>query len=304
MNSNQIKIILLGAGKSVRSELHSALKESGYGSRVLDWLIQAFSDVQYDLQFVVGYNLAQVESRYPGYRYIHNVNWDSTGATGSLFCADLPIEGQLIVSYSDILYRKSLVSRIIDSKNDLTVVIDSSWKDRYQGRLQEDLELSEKVNLANGQITRLGQGIHADAADAEFIGLVSFQGGALELLNDLKKQKTDILEKSKISFLVEEMRVRGLTLGYIDVSGDWAELDDPRDLAHFVLGTKAQTLDRLAAVVNESTILDQYTFKVKSWNENSAAVIAGIMEKFSNTRIVARMQTFHKLLLVLVPCRL
>ncbi|MBN38073.1 MAG: hypothetical protein CMI29_06350 [Opitutae bacterium] len=262
--------------------------ESGYGSRVIDWLLQAYSGYNFDLQFVVGHNLNQLSSRYPNYKYIHNTNWDSTGATGSLFCADLPTEGQLIVSYSDILYRKSLVSELEKSEKDITVVVDSAWKDRYQGRSQEDLELSEKVNLANGQITRLGQRIHADAADAEFIGLVTFQGKALKLLNELKEKSIDLLGKSKISFLVEEMRVRGLNVGCIDVLGDWAELDDPRDLAHFVLGTKAQTLDRLAAVVSESTILDQYTFKVESWNENSEAVVSGIMGKFSNTRIVAR----------------
>ena len=283
-----MEIVFLGAGKSIRSNLHSALMETGYGSRVLDWLIQAYSDYNYHLQFVVGHNLDQLSSRYPNYQYIHNANWDSTGATGSLFCADLPAQGRLLVSYIDILYRKSLVAQLEQSEEDLTVVVDTNWKDRYQGRSQEDLESSEKVNLANGQITRLGQQIHADAADAEFIGLVSFQGAALELLNELSEQSAELLEKSKISFLVEEMRVRGLSVGYIDVSGDWAELDDPRDLAHFVLGTKAQTLDRLAAVVSESSILDQYTFKVKSWNENSEAVIAGIMEKFSKTRIVAR----------------
>ena len=251
-----LKVVLLGAGSSIRSDLHSALMEAGNGSRVLDWLLQAYTDLSYDLQFVVGYQLDQLESRYPDYQYVHNTNWDTTGATGSLFCASLPQEGQLIVSYSDILYRKSLVSELENSSEDITVVVDSAWKDRYQGRLKVDLESSEKVNLANGRITRLGQRIHADAADAEFIGLVSFQGAALELLNDLKEQSSEVLVKSKISFLVEEMRVRGLSVGFIDVAGDWAELDDPRDLAHFVLGTKAQTLDRLAAVVSESTILD------------------------------------------------
>ena len=289
MNSiDTLKVVLLGAGSSVRSETHSALMQSGYGSRVLDWLLQAYVDFSIHLQFVVGYQLDQLESRYPDYQYVHNKKWDSTGATGSLFCASLPKEGQLIVSYSDILYRKALVSELEQSKDDIIVVVDTAWKDRYQGRSQEDLESSEKVNLANGRITRLGQRIHADAADAEFIGLVSFQGAALDLLNEFKEKSAELLEKSKISFLIEEMRVRGLSIGFIDVLGDWAELDDPRDLAHFVLGTKAQTLDRLAAVVGESKILDQYTFRVRSWNENSEAVIRGVMEKFSNTRIVAR----------------
>ena len=262
--------------------------ESGYGSRVLDWLLQAYAEFDYDLQFVVGYNLDELESRYPEYRYVYNTEWDSTGATGSLFRASLPDVGQLIVTYSDILYRKNLVSQLERSDNDITIAIDTAWKDRYQGRAEEDLEASEKVNLANGQITRLGQGIRADAADAEFIGLVSFQGAALELLGEFKEKSSELVEKSKISFLVEEMRVRGLSIGFIDVSGDWAELDDPRDLAHFVLGTKAQTLERLSSVVTKSKILDQYTFKVKNWNEDPSAVISGIKGQFGEIRIVAR----------------
>jgi len=194
-SDTKLQVVLLGAGSSQRTDLHSALMESGYGSRVLDWLLQAYAEFNYDLQFVVGYNLDQLESRYPDYRYVHNTEWDSTGATGSLFRAALPDTGQLIVTYSDILYRKSLVSDLANCKNDITVVIDSAWKDRYQGRSQEDLESSEKVNIANGQITRLGQRIHADAADAEFIGLVSIQGEALELLKQLKEHSPELLEK-------------------------------------------------------------------------------------------------------------
>lgn len=283
-----LSLILLGAGPSKKDGVHVALSEYQEDKKIIDWLLDSFSQYSFDLQFVIGAASEELINSYPTINYVTNSNWKNTGASGSLFKANLPLEGRLIVSYSDVLYRRSLVDSLFSSSSDITVVVDTLWKSRYRGRTNAALKECEKVNFANNLITRLSTEIDPNSADAEFIGLVVFQGEALAFLQKLKEKYNQALDQSNLSFLVEEMRLKGFTVNFVDAKGDWAELDDPRDLAQFILGTKAQTLDRLAPVIKKSRILNQYTFSVDSWVNNSKRVVKAIMGAFPNRRIVAR----------------
>lgn len=269
-------------------DFHAGLLETSEGFIVLDWLVRAYDELDTDIQFVGGFKVSEIEERFNQFRFQINPNWKETGATGSLFCADLPNTSELFVSYSDILYRRDLVKRLSQSKADIAVAVDSSWKDRYRGRSKEDLDSSEKVNLVDQLITRLGPDIDSQFAQAEFIGLVRFNATSAKALNAAKALNHVNLSQSKLSTFVEYLRASGLSIEAIDVQGDWAEMNDPRDLAHFILGTKAQTLDRLSSLVQKSTILDQYAFAVEHWMANQDAVLKGIEEAFNGKRIVIR----------------
>ena len=60
------------------------------------------------------------------------------------------------------------------------------------------------------------------------------------------------------------------------VEGDWAELNAPNDLSHFILGTKAETLDRLRPLVTRSTIDAQITISYHEWVSDRSAAIQRI----------------------------
>ena len=74
----------------------------------------------------------------------------------------------------------------------------------------------------------------------------------------------------------------------MDVNGDWAELNEPADIARFALGTKAQTLKRLRPMVSKSRIEDQFSFTVEEWNVNSKLIMAKLNKCFSDTKLVVR----------------
>jgi hypothetical protein len=48
----------------------------------------------------------------------------------------------------------------------------------------------------------------------------------------------------------------------VDVAGDWAEFNEPRDIVHFIPGTKAETLSRLRGTFNPAVIQDQVAFNL------------------------------------------
>ena len=70
--------------------------------------------------------------------------------------------------------------------------------------------------------------------------------------------------------------------------GDWAELNDPKDISQFVLGTKAETLSRLQNMIKRSIILDQFTFTVSDWKRKSNDLLTQISNRFKNNKVIIR----------------
>lgn len=294
-NSNlKINTILLAAGKPEKGESHPLLRKAFSGTRVLDWLLQALPSDRSTIQFVGGYRLEEIANKYPDFQYVENSEWLSTGATGSLFKAVFPDDGSLIVSYSDILYRSETVDSLIDHDGKVSVAVDTNWKDRYQGRSNEDLARCEKVHLAGGLVTRLGPDLNPDLADAEFIGLVYFDQAVMPMLNKALKERADYLKQHNLSALIEWLRINGVEVRAVDVAGDWAELNDYRDLAKFVLGTKAQTLDRLRNLVTKSRIEEQLVFTVGDWASSSSDIIKRISSVFPGKKIAIRSSSLNE----------
>ena len=279
--------IILAAGKPFLGETPVLLSEVN-GQTLFDWQINALSSVSSALpQVVVGY-AAEKFKKLSGRALLRlNDKWHSTNSGYSLFSADLSSDS-VIVSYSDILYRPSVIERLRESESDVTLVYDSCWKQRYTGRAEQDLINSEKVIVSESDLLNAGQDIPFEWAHGEFIGLVYFQGAAMKCLRNWQSKINKPLENMPLSGLVEWLRLQGLKVSAIDVEGDWAELNEPKDVAHFILGTKAETLDRLSNMVKKSVVLNQVAFMVGDWHENPKKIVNKIQEVFDGSYVVVR----------------
>ncbi|MHA6194161.1 PEP-utilizing enzyme [Pseudomonas wadenswilerensis] len=284
----QSSVIFLGAGRPYQGDEHSALRSASGHARVMDWQIQATDSLMSTVHFVGGYRLESIRERYPQLRYWENAEWQSTQAAFSFLQVDLSEQHNCLVSYSDVLFRRSLATALCASQADVCVAVDSHWRTRFAGRTDFDLERCEKVSLHKERITRLGADISQALACAEFVGCVHFGPNAIAFLLEHKATLQRQFRKGNLSDLIEMLRCNGLNVEAIDVQGDWAELNEPRDLAHFVLGTKAQTLRRLRRMVKCSRIEDQVSFTVAQWRESEQRVLDGIQNHFPQQRLVIR----------------
>lgn len=284
----QPAFIILGAGRPHRGEEHVALRSALGASRVLDWLLQAAGSIQPVVHFVGGYQVETIQERYPEFTYWINSEWQRTRAAFSLLQVELPSFSHCLVSYSDILIRKSLVTALSAVDTDVVVAVDSHWRKRFSGRTLDDLARCEKVCLHEEMVTRLGADIAPDIASAEFVGCVRFGPRVAAALSAAKDDLRARLRQGNLSDLVEVLRMQGFDVQAVDVHGDWAELNEPRDLAHFVLGTKAQTLQRLYGMVTSSRIEDQVSFTVAEWREDAEALLLTIQRHFPDQKLVIR----------------
>lgn len=273
--------IILGAGRPFLGDQHTSLKTIGVSSRVLDWALNAISPLKAPTLYVCGYKADEVRKAYPEFSFRLNIDWQSTNAGWSLLLGLPEDDRDCTVSYADILFRQAVAAELTCTSADVTVAVDSHWKTRYVDRTQIDMERCEKACLVNDVVTRLGANLSVTQASSEFIGLARLSARAVAMLRDLRNspnRDTAFLHQASLSDLLEVLRMRGLNVRAVDVCGDWAELNEPADLARFVLGTKAQTLARLRSIVTHARIEDQVSFTVEAWQADSSLWIAAIQQ--------------------------
>lgn len=278
--------IILAAGKPHNGEQPVLLTEVT-GKTVFDWNINAVSEYDSFPQVVVGYAESEIQKLSSRAKICINTKWQTSGSGYSLLCADLSGES-VIVSYADILYRPSAIEQLKQSDSDVTIVYDSHWKKRFVGRTKQDLSGAEKVIVSEGCLLGAGQGLPEEWANGEFIGLVRIQGAALDCLRRLQNQPSSLIQQITLSGLVEWLRLQSVSTAVVDVLGDWAELNEQKDIAHFILGTKAQTLHRLSKMVNKSVVLNQVAFTVGTWRNNPQEILQNIQKIFKGLSLVIR----------------
>ena len=281
----------LGAGRPHYGDQHSSLLSVNKSSKVIDWTLHAIKDLNTKVYFVCGYKANDIKTSHPDLNYIENEDWEDTKAGWSLLTA-LPKSSQnTFVSYSDIVFNETVLNKICKLDQDIIVTIDSKWRSRYSGRDSKDLQKCEKVFFSEDKINLLGSHIDPETANAEFIGLVYLSKKAIQELNNIKDKLQDndsSLRNANLSFLIELLRIRGFEISCVDIDGDWAQLNEPQDLAKFILGTKAQTLNNLKKIIKHSRIEDQISFSVRDWKKNHSSLIKKVQKTFRKKSLIVR----------------
>lgn len=289
------QVVILGAGSPHRGELPASLRTDRGGTPVLEWLLDALEVEATEVMFVGGYASDAIRKRYPDLP-IHVIDgWERSGSAASLLAMALDPSGETLVVYSDVLIRPHLVASVRQGSSDVTVGWDSGWRHRFAGRRQQDLERREKVVVADRRVERCGPGIEFDAASGEFVGLVRLSSRATAVLSERRDELLRALPVgARLSELVEILRLDGMSIDAIDAKGDWAEIDDPSDIARFVLGTKADTLGRIGRLVTRSTVAEQVTRTVAEWESDPGGALGEVAAVFGERRLIVRSSTTHE----------
>jgi glutamine kinase len=288
MQANK-RILILNAGAPYQGSEPSLLQNIN-GHTVLDWLLNVFETPIKQFNLVLGYESDRIKQEYTELNIVCNEDWKNTGSGASLlqFKFDDELE-ELWVCYGDILFHKEAVKQLEQSDATVVVAWDSHWKERFVGRNSQEFEDTEKVVVdSEHRILRCGQDIQTEWASGEFIGLIRLRDEALEFVKKLSSNQISTLSKMHLSGVIEWMRLHGFDVAGVDVAGDWAEMNEPRDVAHFILGTKAETLSRLRGMVKAATIQEQVSFTVEQWEASQQVIIEQIQSKFSNVKVAVR----------------
>lgn len=210
--------------------------------RILDWTLDAFrANGVDDICFVGGYCMSAVEERYPELTFRFNDNWKNNNVLASLFYAeDLMEEGPFICCYSDILFSPNVISMLLENTDDIALVVDTKWEDRYEHRTQHPPDDAEKVIVQQGSILQVNRDIDPEEAYGEYTGVAKFStagAGALrrhyhrlrEAYSGLPFRGASVFEKAYKIQLFEEMLEAGETFCHVDTDGEYIEIDTQED---------------------------------------------------------------------------
>lgn len=242
-----MKSVILAAGEGTRLRpLTENVPKSMvriFGTTFLEKQIDNFKKCLIENIIVVtGYKSDKININ--GVKCIENKNYYKTNMVETLFCANDELVGDVIISYGDIIYDKEILKKLINSKEDITIVIDKKWEKYWNKRFDNPLDDAESLKInSNGDIIEIGQKIN-DILDVQgqYIGLMKFNSTGVKILKKFYEESKvkskngqntlnpDIpFEKSYMTDLLQGLINSGYALKPLIINGGWLELDSITD---------------------------------------------------------------------------
>jgi len=137
------------------------------------------------------------------------------------------------------------------------LVVDTNWLNYWKQRFNEPLDDAESLVIDDeGYISSIGQKIKKlDQAQAQYIGLMKFQGKGLEQLKSFYDQSKALsksgknplnpnldFNKSYMTDLLQGMINNGIKIKAIPIKNSWLELDSYNDYLLYSQMYKNKTL--------------------------------------------------------------
>lgn len=288
MQPGSAHVVILGAGRSVRGGVASAMVDIDERGRVMDWLLDAFAILgEPDISFVGGFKADEVVERYPQVSVVFNRAWADTGPVESLRSVPIDPLRSTYVCYADVVFRRAAVEAVAAAGSGIAIAVDSTWRSRYDGRGPAGLARAEKVRVGAGRVLGIGPDVEVDQADAEFAGLLRLSPVAM--VAAMRIIESGVLGPAAgLPALIDAVRRAEIDVHAVDLQGDWAELDAPQDLARFVLGTKAESLDRLRRMDHGATIGASVSFTRARWASDRGGVIDEVLRDLPFPALIVR----------------
>ncbi len=269
-------VFLLGAGRPARGSKPSALKNIALNTKAMDWQLHSFEaacNVE-SFHFLGGYHVDEVIESYPQLNYTVIPDWEHKSVLHTFLKAPFSNRPAFAV-YSDTVFRKEVVVGMLSVDADVVFCVDSLWRKRYESRSTEDMQSAETIKV---------DGASDFLNEVEFTGLIYFNSNAVKYISNLDESVVGL----NLIHLIHFLDKSELSVKFFDACGHWAEFNSPSDIAHFVLGTKAETLARLEPLVRYSHIGRQVSFTTASWKKDDKLILKDILSQFGNTRLIVR----------------
>ena len=166
---------------------------------------------------------------YPKLSFRHNADWERNNILASLLHAEDAMSEGFVCSYADILYRESVVRRLLESPGEIVLAVDTDWRARYSGRSQHPEHDAEKVLVDGDRVRRLARDVDSAAAHGEYIGLAKFGPAGAAALREHYHRDAGSLERAYLIELLQRMIEEGVELRKVDTAGDYFEVDTTED---------------------------------------------------------------------------
>ena len=237
LTNNLPKILVELCNKTLLERQVSTLKKAGIS----------------DIAIATGYRGELIEEL--GFNCYYNANYKTTNMVNSLFNA-LPFikkEGDLIISYGDIIYELDNLEKVITSNAEVNVMIDKQWLRYWQLRFPNPLSDAESLILnKDGTIKNLGQKTeNYKDIQGQYTGLIKVRGDRLgrlisfyRNLQSAKGTNTKDFDNMFLTSFIQLLINARWEVRAVCVEGGWLEVDSLEDLRIYEELKNSKELDQ------------------------------------------------------------
>jgi transcriptional regulator with XRE-family HTH domain len=134
INKSKTKALIVAAGLGSRLKGHTentpkCMLDFGGKTLLQKQLLSYKKNGVDDISLIRGYKKNKIN--YKGIRYFDNDDYKDNNILNSIFYGEEAINGNIIISYSDILFEPFIVKRAMESDHDISVIVDVDWRDYY-----------------------------------------------------------------------------------------------------------------------------------------------------------------------------
>jgi phosphoenolpyruvate phosphomutase len=220
LTADRPKALLSMKGKPIAELLIQYLKEQGVSqvTTVRGYKKEAFS--------------------YLPCNFVDNEDFATTGELYSLSLAAKELEGECVISYGDIMYRRYILRQLLEEKGDIVVVVDSSVEDRppgYNGDFvlcsERDLKTFDQEGPALKSMRFGRPGDSEKGTHGEWIGLLKSNAEGTARIRQAMTElaKVGSFKQFKIPDLLNYLVEQGQEIRVLYIHGHWLDIDNMKD---------------------------------------------------------------------------
>ena len=252
INKDMTKTLIIAAGLGSRLKKHTenlpkCMLDFG-GKTLLRRQLDVYNDCGIsDISLIRGYKKEKIN--YKNIKYFDNTDYKNNNVLNSIFYAEKVINGNIIISYSDILFDSVTVKRLLNSDHDISVVVDIDWRGYYVGRKDHPITEAENVIFnSNNEVEKIGKiNKGNDEVHGEFIGMIKLTDRGTKIFKQhfhrLKKiywnkpfQRAKTFQKAYLTDFIQELVDVGIKVHCVIIESGWKEIDTVEDYKKALVG--------------------------------------------------------------------
>lgn len=200
-----------------------------------------------DISVVRGYMKEKIDL--PSVKFYDNPDFESKFVLNSIFKAEKELDGSVIISFGDMMFEEGILSKLLGSEKDITIVVDRSWIKSPSLENHPDLVITEGETVEGRRffsldeqrkVMEIGSQIDPRKANGEFVGLVLLSRKGTEIFKEIyhdcskkfiskKFHEAESFDKADITDLLQEIIDRGHKVYSIDIYKGWIDVDNFED---------------------------------------------------------------------------
>jgi phosphoenolpyruvate phosphomutase len=183
-----------------------------------------------------GYEADKVHA--PEVEFVDNDEFEGTGELLSLSKALDHLEGDVVLSFGDILFRRHILNNLLAEEHDIVIAVDAAWERRkgatgYIDYVSATRPSSLRYDEEDAFLSAVGPRLDSSSIHGEWIGLMKMNSRGTAQVKAALQELASRADFRKLRFddLFKHLLERQQRVQVLYITGHWLDVDDLDDLS-------------------------------------------------------------------------